>query len=677
MSNRLADETSPYLLQHADNPVDWFPWGDEALTLAKYQNKPILLSVGYAACHWCHVMAHESFEDPAIAEIMNEHFVNIKVDREERPDIDSIYMDAVVAMNGQGGWPMTVVMTPLGRPFFGGTYYPPIARHGLPSFTQVLVSLAQAWQERQSDVEDSATRVLQHIGQDLFKSGASNRLSPDLLDRAVSSITERYDHRMGGFGQAPKFPPSMTIEFLLRRYVGANDNEALAMAAHTLEMMVRGGMYDQIGGGFARYSTDNDWLVPHFEKMLYDNALLSRAYLHAWQITGKPLYRRIVEETLDWVLTEMSHPEGGFYSSLDADSQGEEGKFYVWDINEIDALLDEDAGIFKEYFGVTDLGNWDQTNILHIAGTIESVARNRQLLPEAVREKIDRSRQLLYNVRAKRPWPGLDDKVITSWNGLMMASFAEAGRELSMPRFTDAARLNADFIYHTLRSSDGRLYRTWKSGAVAKNNGYLDDYAFLADALLTLYQSTFESRWLFWAVELGEMMITFFEDEADGGFFDTSSDHESLLYRPKDLQDNAIPSGSSMAVTVLIKLSLYTGNSRFWEIAEASISSLAEVITKYPVGFGQWLSAADFILSKPLEIAIIGDNSVAGTQALVDAAYNKYRPNQVVALGRGNEGIPLLEGRTTIDGQAAAYVCRNFSCDMPVTEADLLEAKLQ
>ena len=677
MSNRLAGETSPYLLQHAENPVDWYPWGQEALSLAKEQNKPILLSVGYAACHWCHVMAHESFEDPDTAEIMNQHFINIKVDREERPDIDSIYMNAVVAMTGQGGWPMTVVMTPTGKPFFGGTYFPPVARHGLPSFTQVLVSLAQAWQERRKDVDDSAANVIQHIGQGLSMGDSSMLLSEAVLDRATSSIAGRYDGRKGGFGQAPKFPQSMTIEFLLRRYVGRDDSHALAMAEHTLEMMVRGGMYDQIGGGFARYSTDNDWLVPHFEKMLYDNALLSRAYLHAWRITGKPLYKRIVEETLDWVLTEMRHEEGGFYSSLDADSEGVEGKFYVWEADEINKVLGEDAEILKDYYGVTDSGNWEDANVLHVPGTIESVANAHQISPKAARERIDLARQSLYMVRSKRPWPGLDDKIITSWNGMMMAAFAEAGRDLSQPRFTEAARLNAEFLFRTLRLPDGRLYRTWKSDSEAKNNGYLEDYSFLADGLLALYQSTFESRWFFWAAELAEMMATFFQDESEGGFFDTSSDHESLLYRPKDLQDNAIPSGNSIAAMVLLSLSLYTGRSRYWEIAEAAVSSLTEAMVNYPTGFGQWLSAADLILSNPVEIAIIGDYESESTQALVDAAYSKYRPHQIVAVGDGNEGIPLLDGRTTVDGRAAAYVCRNFTCDMPVIEASRLENKLQ
>jgi len=677
MSNHLAGETSPYLLQHADNPVDWYPWGQEALSLAKEQNKPILLSVGYAACHWCHVMAHESFEDPNIAEIMNQHFINIQVDREERPDIDSIYMEAVVAMNGQGGWPMTVVMTPAGKPFFGGTYYPPVARHGLPSFTQVLVSLAEAWQERRKDVDDSAANVTQHIGQGLSMGESSNLLSETVLERATSSIAGQYDRRMGGFGQAPKFPQSMTIEFLLRRYVGRDDSQALAMAEHTLEMMVRGGIYDQIGGGFARYSTDNDWLVPHFEKMLYDNALLSRAYLHAWRITGKPLYRRIVEETLDWVLTEMRHEEGGFYSSLDADSEGEEGKFYVWDVDEIKNVLGEDAEIFEDYYGVTDGGNWEGANVLYVPGTIESVAHAHKISPKAVREWIDLARQSLYVARSKRPWPGLDDKIITSWNGMMLAAFAEAGRDLSQSRFTEAARVNAEFLYRTLRLPDGRLYRTWKSGAEAKNNGYLEDYAFLADGLLALYQNTFESRWFFWAAELAEKMVTFFQDESGGGFFDTSNDHESLLYRPKGLQDNAIPSGNSIAATVLLSLSLYTGKSSYWEIAEAAVSSLTEVMANHPTGFGQWLCAADLILSRPLEIAIIGDYESESTQALVDAAFSNYRPHQIVAVGDGNEGIPLLDGRTTIEGQPAAYVCRNFTCDMPVIDASRLENKLQ
>ena len=671
MSNRLAHEASPYLRQHADNPVDWYPWGEEALKTAREQDKPILLSIGYAACHWCHVMAHESFEDAATAELMNRHFINIKVDREERPDLDSIYMSAVVALTGQGGWPMTVALTPDGRPFFGGTYFPPTPRHGMPAFRQVLLALAEAWQERRGDVEGSAGEIADHLRQTTLAEGLGGGgvLDDDLLDQALNSLLRSFDSRLGGFGGAPKFPPSMTLEFLLRVYARRGDAMALRMAEHTLTQMAHGGLYDQLGGGFARYSTDERWLVPHFEKMLYDNALLARVTLHAWQVTDKPLYRRVVEETLDFVRREMRHEAGGFYSSYDADSEGQEGKFYVWTADEIRAALGDEAEQFMAAYGVSEGGNWEGTNILHVAGG----ADEEQLA------ELAEARRTLFAIRARRVPPGLDDKVLTAWNGLMLAAFAEAGRALERPDYTAAAVANAEFLRATMRGDDGRLLRSWQAAAGdARYNAYLEDYAFLADGLLALYETTFDPRWFAWARELADIMLAHFSDPA-GGFFDTSDDHEALLHRPKDVQDNATPSGNGMAAHVLLRLGLFTGEGGYWDTAERMVAGLYEPMARYPTAFAHWLGAAAFILSEPLEVAVAGDPADADARALLDVVQSAYRPNLVIAAGEGAlaEVVPLLAGRDRLDGRAAAYVCRRFVCRRPVVEPDALEQELE
>ena len=671
MTNRLAQEASPYLRQHAENPVDWYPWGEEALRAAREADKPILLSIGYAACHWCHVMAHESFEDPETADLMNRHFINIKVDREERPDLDSIYMSAVVALTGQGGWPMTVALTPDGRPFFGGTYYPPTPRHGLPAFRQVLLALAEAWQERRGDVEGSAGEIADHLRQMALAEtlGSSGALNDDLIDQALNGLLRSFDSRLGGFGRAPKFPPSMTLEFLLRVYAGRGDSMSLHMAERTLEAMAHGGLYDQLGGGFARYSTDERWLVPHFEKMLYDNALLARVYLHAWQVAGKPLYRRVVEETLDFVRREMRHERGGFYSSYDADSEGEEGKFYVWTADEIRAALGDEAARFMAAYGVSEGGNWEGHNILHVAEDLTGLG-DLSGLKEA--------RLKLFNIRARRVPPGLDDKVLTAWNGLMLAAFAEAGRVLDRPDYTATAVANAEFLYATMRRDDGRLLRSWQAAAGdARYNAYLEDYAFLADGLLALYETTFDPRWFAWARELADLMLAHFSDPA-GGFFDTSDDHEALLHRPKDVQDNATPSGNGMAAHVLLRLGLFTGEGRYWDTAERMVAGLYEPMARYPGAFAHWLGAAAFILSQPLEVAVAGDPAAADTRALLDVAQRAFRPNLVIAAGEGKaaEVVPLLAGRDRLDGRAAAYVCRRFVCRRPVAEPAALTAQL-
>jgi uncharacterized protein YyaL (SSP411 family) len=676
--NRLANESSPYLLQHGDNPVDWYPWGDEALQLAKDKDKPILLSIGYAACHWCHVMAHESFENPATAALMNEHFVNIKVDREERPDLDSIYMDAVVAMTGQGGWPMTVALTPDGQPFFGGTYYPPQPRYGMPSFTQVLQTLNDAWHNRREDVLNSAAQLSGQVSRSIALQGQAGILQPALLEQATRTLAQTFDAQEGGFGGAPKFPPAMTIEFLLRQALRAGDRQAQHMAEFTLKKMAYGGMYDQVGGGFARYSVDHLWLVPHFEKMLYDNAQLARVYLHAWQVTGHPLYRRVAEETLDYVLREMQHKDGGFYSSLDADSEGVEGKFYVWTAAETQAILGDQAGLFMAYYDVTESGNWEGKNILHINQEPVDAAAAAGLSLEELESSLATARQTLYEYRAQRVWPGLDDKVLTAWNGLMMAAFAEAGRALERSDYLAAAQSNARFLYDHMRTGDGRLLRTWKAGSQAKYNAYLEDYAYLAEGLLALYQSDFDPRWFSWARELADVMLVHFHDPANGGFFDTSDDHERLIHRPKDLQDNAVPSGNAVAATVLLKLSLFTGEGHYWEVAEGAIAGLYNALVQAPVAFGQWLQAAAFILGEPREVAITGDPKAAGGQALLNVVNDAFRPFLVVAAGSeaAGETVPLLANRPQIDGQATAYVCRRFLCQAPVTEPEALAAQL-
>ena len=661
MPNHLENETSPYLLQHVDNPVDWHPWGEEAMRLAKEQDKPILLSIGYAACHWCHVMAHESFEDQVTAEQMNADFINVKVDREERPDVDSIYMQAVNAMTGRGGWPMTVFLTPDGKPFYAGTYFPNEPRHGMPSFQQILTGVIQAWRNDRENVVGSASEVAQQL-QALSGVGFEEQpLDEEIFRSALRGLGQRFDASWGGFGDAPKFPQPMTIEFLLRESIRGENDNALEMAELTLQKMAKGGMYDQIGGGFARYSVDHRWLVPHFEKMLYDNAQLARVYLHAWQVTGNDFYRRITEETLDYVLREMRHEDGGFYSSQDADSEGVEGKFYVWSADEIREALGEEADTFMRVYGVSNEGNWEGHNILNLR------------LAEALDGRIAAARATLYELRSKRIWPGLDDKVLTSWNGLMLAAFAEAGQALGRADYIEAAESNADFLHRTMRRDSGRLFRTWKAGSDAKYNGYLEDYAYLADGLLALYEATFERRWVDWARELAELMLGHFRDTKNGGFFDTSDDHEQLIHRPKDLQDNAVPSGNAMAASVLVRLSLLTGNGDYWQVAEQITSTMNKFMAQYPSGFGQWLNVAKFMLSAPREIALMGSGDAIAP--LLKVIRGGYRPFQVVAAGEEGS-LPLLENRPQIDGKGTAYVCRRFVCQAPVTGPEELALQL-
>jgi uncharacterized protein YyaL (SSP411 family) len=677
MANHLQNETSPYLLQHVDNPVDWYPWGEEAMQLANEQDKPILLSIGYAACHWCHVMAHESFEDEATAAQMNADFINVKVDREERPDIDSIYMQAVNAMIGRGGWPMTVFLTPDGKPFYAGTYFPDEPRHGMPSFRQILTGVTQAWNRDRENVVGSAGEVAEQL-QALSGVGFEEQpLDPEIFTSALRGLGQRFDPSWGGFGDAPKFPQPMTIEFLLRQSLRDKGPSALEMAEVTLQKMAEGGMYDQVGGGFARYSVDHRWLVPHFEKMLYDNAQLARVYLHAWQVTGNDFYRRITEETLDYVLQEMRHEDGGFYSSQDADSEGVEGKFYVWSADQIREALGEDADTFMRIYGVSDEGNWEGHNILNLHLDPKGLAAQLDVDAESLHARVAEARAKLYALRSKRIWPGLDDKVLTSWNGLMLAAFAEAGQSLRRPDYIEAAESNADFLHRTMRRDSGRLFRTWKAGSNAKYNAYLEDYAFLADGLLALYEATFEKRWVDWACELAELMLTHFRDTNNGGFFDTSDDHEKLIHRPKDLQDNAVPSGNSMAASALMRLSLLTGNGDYRQVAEQSTATMSKFMSQYPSGFGQWLNVAAFILSEPREIALVGSKEELGP--LLKVVRDGYRPFQVVAAGSEAEQsrLPLLENRPRVDGKGTAYVCRQFLCQAPVTKPQDLARQLE
>ncbi len=659
-TNQLIHETSPYLLQHAHNPVDWYPWGDEAFAKARRENRPVLLSIGYSACHWCHVMAHESFEDEDIAKLMNQLFVNIKVDREERPDLDQIYMNAVQMMTHHGGWPMTVFLTPDGVPFYGGTYFPPQDRYNMPGFPRVLISVAEAYRDRPDDIAETGKSLVNEL-QRLSAAGAGLTVENELLDAAYLGIVRSYDSVNGGFGGAPKFPPAMALEFVLRTHARTSNKEALGIVNHTVEKMAQGGIYDQLGGGFHRYSTDAKWLVPHFEKMLYDNALLSRLYLHHFQATGAISSREIAEGTLDYVLREMTDPAGGFYSTQDADSEGHEGKFFVWDLDEINSLLGEtDASEFAEYYNVTEGGNFEGKNILNVD-------------PSAKPPKPE-SRRELFEAREKRIKPGRDEKIITAWNGLMLASFAEAGVILGRPDYTEAARRNADFVLSHLRR-DGLLLRTYKDGQ-AKFNAYLEDYAFFVEGLVTLYETNGEFRWLKEAIALTDRMIEEFWDEEGGGFFFTGTSHENLIVRSKDYFDNATPSGNSVAAGVLLRLTILTGNENYREIANAVLRQLAEQARRYPAGFGYALSAVDFLLSTPKEIAIVGKNA-GDVQPLMREVWSQYLPNKVVAPGLADDAeaaraIPLLQNRPLVEGQPTAYVCENYTCKQPVTAvADL------
>lgn len=679
--NRLQHETSPYLLQHKNNPVDWFPWGEEALNKAKTEDRPILLSVGYSACHWCHVMEHESFEHEPTAEMMNSMFINIKVDREERPDVDAIYMDAVQALTGSGGWPMTVFLLPDGRPFYGGTYYPPEQRMGMPSFRQVLAGVHDAYVNRRDEVETAAERLTQALDRTVLGIGGEEKaLNASLLDAAFSKLMQNFDDQHGGFGGAPKFPQPMNLEFLLRYYADTGDEDALHAVTFTLRKMANGGIYDQIGGGFARYSVDAYWLVPHFEKMLYDNAQLSRLYLHAWQATGDRFFRVIAEDIYDYILREMTAPEGGFYSATDADSEGEEGKFFVWDYDELQDLLDADAfKVAVEYWGVSKRGNFEGSNILYVPNEPATVAKRLDTTEDALQEQLTAIKDKLYATRAHRVHPGLDDKILTSWNGMMLASLAEAARVLKRDDYKIAAERAGEFLVDNLLVDGNRLLRTHKGGE-SKLNAYLEDYANMIDALLELYQITFDEKWFVTAKALADRVLESFPAE-DGGFFDTSDDHEALIVRPRNAQDNAVPSGNNMIAKQFIRLSAYTGDARYDEAARGTLRLLTEALKQYPQAFGEALNATDMLVRGLAEIAIIGDPDVDETTHLLAVLHEIYRPNLIIALAEDDasddEAIPLLNYRTQRDGQPTVYVCRNFACQMPVTTPDAVRGLLE
>ncbi len=659
MPNRLAGETSPYLLQHCDNPVDWYPWGEEALARSGEEDLPILLSVGYSACHWCHVMERESFEDDTTAAYMNEHFVCIKVDREERPDIDDIYMEAVQSITGQGGWPMTVFLDPEGVPFYGGTYFPPEPARGMPSFIQVMEAVVEAFTTRREEIGKSAVNTRRNLAAIARLEPDASDLTDDLLLVSVDKLRASADQARGGFGGAPKFPPASAIDFLLTR--GERD-----ITQRTLDAMAAGGIYDQIGGGFSRYAVDPAWRVPHFEKMLYDNALLARTYLHGWQVLGIAAYRRICEETLDWALREMRGPEGGFYSALDADSEGVEGRFYVWTPEEARAVLAgfdaTEADATLAYLGITETGNFEGKSIPHLAAG----------LGVEPPERFGEARSLLRAARADRVWPGLDDKRLTSWNALMISALAEAGAVLGRADYLDAARECADFLLGAMRDDGGHLLRTYKDG-VAHLNAYLEDHAYLLEALLTLYEATFDDRFYRVARETAETMIDRFADPENGGFFTTSSDHEQLIARRKDVGDHPIPAGNSAAAFGLLRLGALSGESSFDRSAEGAIRLFHPAAERHPEAFAHLLRAIDFHVSRTREVALIG----ADPGVLGDVAREKFRPRQVLAGGEEGAGIPeLLAGRTRVSGRPAAYVCENFTCRMPVTEPEELRRLL-
>ena len=707
-TNRLIDETSPYLLQHAHNPVDWYPWGDAAFARARTENKPVFLSVGYSACHWCHVMEHESFENERIAAIINLNYVSIKVDREERPDIDALYMDAVQALTGRGGWPMSVFLTPEGLPFYAGTYFPAEDRHGLPGFRTLLLRLSQFYKTRHDEVETQVEEFRTFYENRGKLGGSRGMRSPmaaaevdlSVLNAAERNLKRTFDITNGGFGGAPKFPHAMDLEFLLRLHLREtatpvrmgnitttgrekSDLTSLAMIKRTLDKMAAGGIYDQLGGGFHRYAVDDVWLVPHFEKMLYDNALLARIYLHAYQVTGDERYARICRETLDYVRREMTSDEGGFYASQDADSEGEEGKFYVWTPEEIAAVLDHDeADLFMAVYGVTPRGNFEQTGatVLHIDRPVAEVAAARGIALEEAERRLADARMALFAARSRRIWPHTDDKIVTSWNGLMLRTFAEAAAVFDSETYAEVATNNATFLLEHLRGADGRLQRTYRAGR-AHLPAYLEDYAALALGLLALYEATFDTRWFDAARTFADELIVRFADEEDGGFYDTAADHEQLISRPREVLDNATPAGNSLATELLLLLNAFTGDTTYHARAERYLLRLAQTMAQQPSAFGHLLCGLDRWLSPSQEIAVIGDIGDPDTLELLATIRARYRPNSVVASAgpldtHASAAIALLANRQQIAGVATAFVCAGFTCQLPVTDLAALAAQL-
>jgi uncharacterized protein len=688
-TNRLADETSPYLLQHAHNPVDWYPWGPEALGRAMELDRPVFLSVGYAACHWCHVMAHESFEDAATAEQLNAGFVSIKVDREERPDVDAIYMDAVQQMTGQGGWPMTVFLTPDGRPFYGGTYFPNRRGLGLPAFRDLLAGVTDAWQTRRNEIEESANRLAAavargqaapdwHPAVDQGTDDEAERSSlRSALDAATRAAVTSFDRQGGGWGRAPKFPQAATIEFLLREHIRTGAEEPLAVARRSLDAMAAGGIHDQLGGGFARYATDPAWLVPHFEKMLYDNAQLARVYTHAWLLTREPRYAEVARDTLDFMSSELRTPERAFASSLDADTAGHEGATYVWQLPEIDDALGADAELFSAAYGVTAGGNWEGTTILsRVLGDAELATRFR-MTPTEVADTLAHGRAVLHERRMRRPQPNRDDKAIAAWNGLALAAFADASWALDEPRYRTIAEEAGAAAAALLVDGDGRLHRSWNRGTV-RGRGTLEDHTHLADGYLALYQATFDEQWFGLARDLMALVQAHFVDPDGHGFLDTPDDGERLLARPRGLQDNAVPSGNAMAASVFLSMAAFSGEQRDVELARSAVLPLVGVAQRHPTAFAQVLQGIGAMEHGIDEVAIVGDPTAADAAALIAAYRSIVRPWSVLAASDDPDRsvVPLLGGRTRVDGRAAGFVCRAFVCRLPVTEPDALVEEL-
>jgi uncharacterized protein YyaL (SSP411 family) len=687
MPNRLADETSPYLLQHKDNPVDWYPWGDAAFAAAKVLDRPILLSIGYSACHWCHVMAHESFENESIAAAMNSGFVNIKVDREELPDVDSIYMTAVQAMTGSGGWPLTVFITPDGRPFFGGTYFPPEDRHNMAGFPRVLSAVSDAYATKRDELLANSQQVVDTIRAQSAPQKQDGEISESLIFGSFTHLVGNADLENGGTMGAPKFPQPMIYELLLRYWKRTGSRQVLDIVTLTLEKMARGGIYDQLGGGFARYSVDEKWLVPHFEKMLYDNAQLVSLYLHAYQVTTKPLFKRVVEETLEYVSREMTHAAGGFYSASDADSEGVEGKFFLWTPCEIDAALSDpaDAELAKLFWGVTEEGNFEDSNILTVPVSLEEFVAETGREPAELLDDIWRVRQVLLDERSKRVPPGIDDKILTSWNAMMLKAFAEAGAVLQNEKWIAVAEKNARLLLDHVRDSDGRLLHTWKatsdSEGEARILGYLDDHACLVDALLTLYEATFDYSYVDEAQALTEQMIERFWDPDWEVFYDTSLEHSRLLVRPRDVLDNAIPSGGASAAIALLRLSVFTGVTEYSTKAEGSMKSLLPHLEKSPAAVTSWLGAVDFLTANRQEVILVGGPDDPVLAEMLRETRKEFSPNTVFGGAHEEPGedekSPLLVDRSLINGKATAYVCENYACMLPVTSAAELAELLE
>jgi uncharacterized protein YyaL (SSP411 family) len=664
--NRLRDETSPYLRQHADNPVDWYAWGDDAFAAARDRDVPIFLSVGYSSCHWCHVMAHESFEDDATAAVMNDLFVNVKVDREERPDIDAIYMQSVQALTARGGWPMSVWCTPEGKPFYAGTYFPPEDRHGMPSFRRVCEAVAEAWRDRRAQVLQQGEQLTEAIGADVIKPGTADRLHTEILERAYGGVRSQFEPRYGGFGRAPKFPQAMTIDFLNRSFVRSGADETRTMISTTLDAMAAGGMHDQLGGGFARYSTDDFWLVPHFEKMLYDNALLTRAYLHGYLVTGEPRYRVVVEGIVEYVLRDLRDSEGGFYSAEDADSEGVEGKFYCWSIDEVREVAGDDADAAIAYYGVTDGGNFVDPHTGFSGNILHVVDRTAEPSPA-----VERARARLFERRATRVRPGLDDKVLLAWNAFMLDSLVEAAAALDRADWMDAARINARFLLRNLRRDDGRMLRSWRAPHLA----YAEDYAALLEALLTLAEHD-DVAWLSEARVVADELHRLFHDDVDGGFFTTGHDAEQLVVRPKDLFDDATPSANSLAANGLLRLAALTGETSYEAAPIEILGLLAGPMASHPTAFGRLLEALERHVTTPIEIAIIGERGDARTRELRREVEQRLIPGAVTLTGAPSHISPLLAGREMRDGAPTAYVCEHYTCRAPVTSAIELRAQL-